>query len=304
MELLFITVGFLLASYSIIANDAIQTLGTFLSSNGKRPWWFLWAFAGSILSVVLVYGWWANGGDVSYGRLSRIPVAETIQWWHVLPPLVLLFLTRMGIPISTTFLVLSVFTPSFLLGKIIIKSLIGYGIAFIAAIVLWAVISKKVEKKFINSENNKKRWILAQWVATGFLWSQWLIQDLANIYVFLPRQLQLFELLGTLVVMLILLAIIFRGKGGKIQKIVESKTNTNDIRSATFIDGLFAMVLFFFKEINKPSHVNHLGLSPGVLAGREYAMTHSLKLFQLKRPSEPPPWIYPKLPQDSLFSVS
>ena len=32
-------VGFVLASYSIVGNDAIQTLGTLLSSNAHRPWW-------------------------------------------------------------------------------------------------------------------------------------------------------------------------------------------------------------------------------------------------------------------------
>ena len=37
-------VGFLLTSYSIVGNDAIQTLGTFLSSNDHRPWWVLWLF--------------------------------------------------------------------------------------------------------------------------------------------------------------------------------------------------------------------------------------------------------------------
>ena len=30
--------GFMLSAYSIVANDAIQTLGTFLSSNNKQPW--------------------------------------------------------------------------------------------------------------------------------------------------------------------------------------------------------------------------------------------------------------------------
>ena len=45
----FSIVGFLIASYSIVANDAIQTLGTFLSSNAKRPWWLLWLYACSIL---------------------------------------------------------------------------------------------------------------------------------------------------------------------------------------------------------------------------------------------------------------
>lgn len=38
---LFIGIGFLMAAYSIVANDAIQTLGTFLSSNSHRPWWVL-----------------------------------------------------------------------------------------------------------------------------------------------------------------------------------------------------------------------------------------------------------------------
>ena len=57
--------GFLLAAYSIVANDAIQTLGTFLSSNEQRPWWVLWLYACSILCTVLVYGWFTNFGDVA-----------------------------------------------------------------------------------------------------------------------------------------------------------------------------------------------------------------------------------------------
>jgi hypothetical protein len=31
-------------------------------------------------------------------------------------------------------------------------------------------------------------WFVLQWLSTGFLWSQWLMQDLANIFVYLPRQ--------------------------------------------------------------------------------------------------------------------
>ena len=38
--------GFALAAYSAIANDSIQTIGTFISSNSKRPWWLLWIFMG------------------------------------------------------------------------------------------------------------------------------------------------------------------------------------------------------------------------------------------------------------------
>ena len=66
-------VGFVLSAYSVIGNDVIQTLGTFLSSNENRKWWVLWIFAAGILSIVLIYGWYVNGGDVSYGRLIGDP---------------------------------------------------------------------------------------------------------------------------------------------------------------------------------------------------------------------------------------
>jgi len=56
--------GFTLAAYSVVGNDTIQTLGTFLSSNEKKPWWVLWIFAGSILSATLIYGWYQPFGKV------------------------------------------------------------------------------------------------------------------------------------------------------------------------------------------------------------------------------------------------
>ena len=112
MSQIFMIVGFLAAAYSIVANDAIQTLGTFLSSNSKRPWWVLWLFASSIMVAVIIYSWYQYSGDVSYGRLSKkFPVPETFTWIHAVPPIIIIFLTRYGIPVSTTFLVLTVFAP-------------------------------------------------------------------------------------------------------------------------------------------------------------------------------------------------
>ena len=125
-------IGFLLGAYSIVGNDAIQTLGTFLSSNAHRPWWVLWIFGGGIITVVLVYGWVAHSGDVSYGRLQAIPVPERFVWIYCVPPFVLLLLTRFGIPVSTTFLTLTIFAPK-ALPAMLVKSLLGYATAFIAA---------------------------------------------------------------------------------------------------------------------------------------------------------------------------
>jgi len=275
-------VGFLAAAYSIVANDAIQTLGTFLSSNSKRPWWMLWVFACSILVAVLVYSWSVNGGDVSYGRLSRVPVPETFHWYFVVPPFVLLGLTRLGVPVSTTFLILTIFAPKNLV-DMVIKSGLGYLVAFVLAIAVYSVTAKTMEKRFIDSakEEPSRAWVVLQWASTGFLWSQWLIQDLANIFVYLPRKLSLGYLVGAMITMLALHAYTFYTAGGEIQKIVTSKTNTGDIRAATIIDFLFGIILLIFKEYsNIPMSTTWVFL--GLLAGRELAMSRALHLRPAK----------------------
>ena len=63
-------VGFGFAAYAAVANDSIQTLGTFLASNKKRPWYVLWGFAAGIFLLTMTYSWLNYGGDVSYGRLA------------------------------------------------------------------------------------------------------------------------------------------------------------------------------------------------------------------------------------------
>ena len=273
-----IFVGFLLAAYSIVANDAIQTLGTFLSSNSHRPWWVLWLYACSILVAVMVYGWVANFGDIAYGRLEKFPEpAGGITWIHVIPPVFILLLTRFGVPVSTTFLVLTVFAPTNL-GQILMKSLAGYGVAIGVGLVLYLIVARLLESNFIASSSRRPKpyWVVLQWCATAFLWSQWLIQDLANIFVYLPRTLGPGFLIFAMVVMLILHAIIFRNRGGQIQGIVTSKTNTTDIRAATIIDFTYALILMYFKErSNIPMSTTWVFL--GLLAGREIALSLLLR---------------------------
>ena len=120
--------GIFFAGVAVINNDAVQTLGTFMSSNRKVAWWKLWLTASTILVGTITWGWFQNNGDLSFGRLDTIPYAP-IQWYHVLAPAALLGLTRVGIPVSTTFLVLSVFSSSAAFEKILIKSMLGYAIA-------------------------------------------------------------------------------------------------------------------------------------------------------------------------------
>lgn len=280
--------GFILAAYSVVGNDVIQTLGTFLASNEKRPWYVLWLFAATILTATLVYGWYQYDGDVSYQRLLgdggfadpkyKDPRdIESFGWVYILPPLVLMVITRFGIPVSTSFLILTFFNPKNLY-SMVVKSMTGYLVAFAAAVVLYIFITKSLEKKFAANpikDSEKTWWTVAQWASTGFLWTQWLAQDFANIYVYLPRQVDTNTFVISLGILLAMLAYIFYSKGGAIQAIVKAKTNTADIRSATFIDLSYGIVLYFFKELNNiPMSTTWVFL--GLLAGREIALRYNL----------------------------
>jgi phosphate/sulfate permease len=278
-------IGFALAGYAVVANDVIQTLGTFLTSNSKRHWLVLWGYAAIILSATLIIGWFLNDGDVTYGRLSKIPLPENVGWWFLLPPLVLLIVTRFGFPVSTTFMILSVFSSGQVIEKMVVKSVLGYAVAFVFAFAVYYVIARKFESKSsldkTQMKNQKRFWLVAQWFSTGFLWSQWLIQDFANIYVYLPRKLDLWWLVGSLVFILALLALVFQRKGGKIQEVVKQKVNTANIRSATLIDLTYGVVLYVFTMVNTIP-MSTTWTFVGILAGREYAINYLLNKHLIK----------------------
>ncbi len=293
--------GFSLAAFSVVGNDVIQTLGTFMSSNAKRPWWVLYAFAATILTVSLVMGFYQS--DIAYGRLDKFDIPATLSVWYLLPPLVLMLITRSGIPVSTTFMILTLFSLSSIqgdnvgdilasvidtdtkLGGMINKSIMGYIIAFSSGIVVYLAISSLVEKYFINNaikDGERNVWSVLQWFSTGFLWYQWLTQDLANIYVFLGpgkakgegMMMELLPFAISMAIILGLLAYIFYSKGGAVQKVVLAKTNTTDIRSATIIDFIYGIILYIFKYNSLGLFEAKLPMSTtwvfiGLLAGRE-----------------------------------
>ena len=268
-------IGFGLAGYSVIANDSVQTLGTWIASNKDRfKWQTLWAAASTVLVGTLCYGWYAYGGDISFGRLAKIPFQE-VQWYHALAPLALLFLTRKGIPVSTSFLVLSAFASTFVLEKMLVKSIMGYGLAAVVAYVVWFLVSKFLNEDKKVKEECKPYWRWFQWATTGFLWFTWLSHDVANIAVFLPRELSLLQLGGVITFFVAGLGWIFYQKGGKIQEIVLSKKNTKYIRSATIIDLVYAFLLLYFKELNDIP-MSTTWVFVGLLCGRELAL-HSFQ---------------------------
>ena len=292
--------GFLFAVYAVTANDSIQTLGTYISSNQDVKWYWMFAYMGGIFVLTMFQGFGIN--DPAFGRLDKFPEI-TIQWYHAIAPLVLVALTRLKIPVSTTFLVLSVFASSVVMEKMLLKSFLGYAVSFVFAWISWYLISKyflNEGEKGKNKYNNY--WRIGQWLTTGWLWSTWLKHDLANIMIFLPRystvQPITFQIF-VLAVMLLGLAFMFYERGGKIQEIVLSKTNTRYVRSATLIDLVYCFVLYYFKEVNNiPMSTTFVFM--GMLAGRELGIWMSIGYGELTYTSRHKKAIFPMLYKDFL----
>jgi phosphate/sulfate permease len=265
--------GFALAAYAAIANDSIQTIGTFIASNQTKKWYWLWLFMGSIWIATVFYSWFNFNGDVTYERLS-VPgldkAPESFVFLQLAAPIVLLILTRMRMPVSTTFLLLNVFTyKAGTIVEVMFKSFIGYLLAFVLAIAVWFILERFV-KNYLKGKA-KPYWIYLQWITSGILWSVWIMQDAANVAVFLPRQLSPIEFSVYAGFVFLGLGFLFYMKGDKIQTIITEKTDVTDVRAATIVDLVYAVILFYFKMYNKvPMSTTWVFI--GLLAGREVAI--------------------------------
>ncbi len=296
LTLFYTIVGFGLAGWSVIGNDSIQTLGTFIASKQKWFKWYTLAVSASFVMILaLGWGWYTYDGDISYGRLTRIPYQE-IQWYHAVAPGILLLLTRIGIPVSTTFLVLSAFASTVVLEKMLMKSVVGYGLAAVVAYIAWIVISKLINEKLDEVD---EKWIgfwrNSVWVTSGWLWWVWLSHDVANIAVYLPRQLSPILLITVMTYFTILLFYIFYIHGGPIQKVVLDKTGTRYARSATIINVIYAVVLFYFKELNDLP-MSTTWVFVGLLCGRELAISTMNKDYKFK-------YVFPLIGKDFIKMI-
>lgn len=267
-------VGFVFAGYAAVANDSIQTLGTWLASNRHVRWWMLWLFVGGIFLVTAGWSWATYDGDVSWQRLSTKGFATapgSFSFLQVAAPLFLLILTRLRMPVSTTFLLLSSFatTPKGIT-SVLTKSLSGYAIAFGVALVSWLVVGRLLAGA-VKRGPAHPAWRVGQWASTGFLWSVWLMQDAANVAVYLPRQLSLLEFSAFAGVFFFGLGLLMYLRGDRIQRVVTEKTEVVDVRHATVIDLVYGGVLYWFKVVSEvPMSTTWVFI--GLLAGREIAL--------------------------------
>ncbi len=268
-------VGFVFAGYSAIANDSIQTIGTFLASNQDKKWWVLWIYIGGIFLATVTVSWVLFDGDVSYQRLTSKGFSESptnFTFLQVAAPVFLLILTRMRMPVSTTFLLLSCFAASAEdITSVLGKSLSGYFLAFAAGLIVWLLVTKTFEKKF-STTKAAPYWLPIQWITSGSLWAVWVMQDAANVAVYLPRSLSFGQFLGFALFIFFGLGLLFYLRGDKIQQIVTEKSRVTDIRSATIIDFIYALLLTYKLTVSTvPMSTTWVFL--GLLAGREIGMS-------------------------------
>ena len=266
-------VGFIFAAYAAVANDSIQTLGTFIASNQNKKWWVLWIFIGGIFLATVAYSWFVYSGDVSHGRLMAKGFEKSPTNFHFLQiaaPVFLLILTRLRMPVSTTFILLTSFAAApAAVGKVLAKSMSGYILAFLLGFFVFIIISKWAKKRFIGEA--KFGWTIAQWITSGTLWSVWLMQDAANIAVYLPRSMHFGQFAAFAGTVFIGLGLLLYYKGGRIQKIVTEKSVVTDVRFATLIDFIYCIILFYFK-LHSQIPMSTTWVFIGLLGGREVAM--------------------------------
>jgi hypothetical protein len=269
--------GFIFAAYAAVANDSIQSLGTFIESNKEKKWWILWLFVGSIFLLTVTYSYIVFDGDVTFQRLlndkgeTKYPHPTQFNFFQVIAPLVLLILTRLRMPVSTTFLLLSVFSVNADgITSIVDKSLKGYVLAFMLSFIVWYGAYNLI-KKYFKKRKMHFGWTVAQWVVSGTLWSVWVMQDGANIAVFLPRQQSLTQFIIFCSTIFFGLGILFYLRGDKIQKVVSEKVRISDVRAATLIDFTYVLLLIYKLFISTiPMSTTWVFL--GVIGGREIAV--------------------------------
>jgi hypothetical protein len=214
---------------------------------------------------------------------------------QVAAPIFLLILTRLKMPVSTTFLLLSCFaTGAKGFGSMVIKSMGGYVIAFIVSGIFFFFAGKPMQNLWFEAAEDGQKgferkaivpavyWLPILWVTSGLLWSIWLMQNTANIAVYLPRSLNWWQLLMFMFPIVVGLALIMQMGGDKVQEIVEKKSGVSDIRMASVINFIYGTILFVFQVLSKVP-MSTTWVFVGLLAGRELAMSfHELSSNDMK----------------------
>lgn len=143
--------------------------------------------------------------------------------------------------------------------------------AFVLSFVVWYAGYNSI-RKYFKSRKAHTGWTILQWAVSGSLWAVWIMQDGANVAVFLPRILSPFQFFIFTATIFLGLGILFYLRGDKIQKVVSEKVRISDVRAATLIDLTYVLLLIYKLFISTvPMSTTWVFL--GIIGGREIAVS-------------------------------
>jgi len=102
------------------------------------------------------------------------------------------------------------------------------------------------------------------------------MQDAANISVYLPRQLDVFQFAIFSLTIFIGLGFLFYYRGDKIQEIVSEKARISDVRAATLVDFSY-VILLIYKLFISTVPMSTTWIFLGIIGGREIAISLARK---------------------------
>lgn len=259
--------------YNVIANNFVQTVGTFVTSSKNISKLNLFLYLAIIFIFNVLLAWKSYDGRIHRGFLEEIEYKDSIRYSALLIPIILNLLTRFRIPISTTFLTLPLFSKTYNLTNIISKAFSGYFVSFIISFIIWNLVYEKY-KKHLKSNDNYEFWKAIQYISIGVLWYSWLSTCMSSFLVFLPRKFNIRHLILFLFIGILLLVIIAKNGICNMEEIVEEKSDLKNIRSSVIFNITYSILLLVFK-FNDRINITTTWLFLGLLDGRELSITNS-----------------------------
>lgn len=254
--------------YNVMANNFIQTLGTFNVSNKYTKKWKIFLYLVMIFIVYFIYTWLRHDGNIRKGSLRYIEYKESFSYSILLLPILVATFNHFRIPISVTFLSIPLFISGDVIKTMVIKAFINYFLAFAISFIFWNILYVEF-KKILKNKNNHQFWMIIEYISIGILWCCWLNTCVSSFMVFLPPKLDLKHLILLLIVGSVVISIItiFR-PNDKMEQIIEEKTDVKNIMSSVLFNILHSVVLLLLK-LNSEVPIPTSWIFTGLLDGRE-----------------------------------
>lgn len=259
--------------YTLIANNYIQSIGTFIINNKIK-------FKSNLIFITLSFtlstliSWLIFDGNIDYNLLNNIEYKKNLAIAMIFIPLLLNVFTKYGIPVSATFLVIPLFSDSNTLNTMLIKTTTSYFLAFMVSFFIWNFIKKHFNHLMKMDAKPNLFWNIMEYVTTSLVWIAWNMLNICVFVVFVDRKFNIYELIAVSLIVLVVLYIIMTGNNKQIEEIINEKNETENKKSIAVFNLVFALILIYIEFFsNVPLTTTWVFL--GLLAGKDLSDSFS-----------------------------